>query len=80
MASRTREFNLALARQHLDYCALCWAPHYKEDIEVLEWVQRRAVKLLKCLERKSDEEWLRELSLEKMRLRGDLITICNYLK
>jgi len=52
-------------------------------VKVLEWVQRRATKLVKGPEGMSSEEQLRMWCLscpERRRLRSDLTALCSFLR
>ena len=60
-----------------------WSPQFRKDIDAIEKVQRRATRLIRGLARLSYEERLKETglsSLERRRLRGDMIEMFKIMK
>ena len=63
-------------RPHLEYCVQAWSPWTVADIDVLENVQKRVVRMVSGLQSSSYEDRLKELglpSLSQRRKRGDML-------
>ena len=74
---------LALVRPHLDYAVQFWSPYYRMDIESLERVQRKMTKMIHDIRNLSYEDRLKKLnlhSLERRRVRGDMIEVYKWFK
>ena len=74
---------LALVRPHLDYAVQFWSPYYRMDIDRLESIQRRMTKMINGLSHLDYKNRLKRLqlhSLERRRLRGDLIEVFKWVK
>ena len=62
---------ISLVRPHLEYCVQAWSPCYRKDIDKLEKVQKRTVRMMTDLQCTSYSEQLLEVglfSLEKSAL------------
>ena len=74
---------LALVKPHLGYTVKFWFPHYRMDIILLELVQRRITNMIEGIRNISYERRLKLLklhSLERRRVRGDLIEVFKWVK
>ena len=68
----------AIVRPHLEYGAPVWNPHFKNQIELIENVQRRSSKLVPGLSSLTYKERLEKLempTLKYRRYRGDMIEV-----
>src|ERR1043165_7504865 len=73
----------SLVRPHLDYCCQVCRPHLKNDIEILEKVQKRATRMIEGFKGVSYDQRLKEMgltTLETRRLRADLIEVFKIIK
>ena len=69
-------------RPHLECCGQAWSPWTESDIEILENVQKRAIRMTCNLKGSSYEERLREVNmftLVERRQRGDMIEVWKLL-
>lgn len=79
-----KDINLPLYSALMKHiCVWFWAPQQKRDMELLEQVQQKAMRMTRGLEYLSYEDSLRDLglfSLKKKQVIGGYISICRYQK
>ena len=69
---------ISYVRPHLEYCVQAWVPHYRQDLNMLEAVQRRATRMIHGLNRLEYKDRLQELnmfSVKRRYVRGDMIEV-----
>lgn len=85
ISSRSRDVILPLCSvlwPQSECCVQKWSSQYKKDIDILERVQIKAIKMIKGLDYLSYEESLRKLGQfnpQKKWLMGNLINVYQYL-
>ena len=73
----------SLVRPILEYCSSIWSPHYQQDIDEVEKVQRRATKIIPELMDLPYPDRLKALklpTLEYRRIRMDTIQVFRIMK
>jgi len=74
MASQSRDIILtlcsALMRPDPNYCIQLWSPQHRKAMDLLEWVLRRATRMIRGLEHLFYEDRLRELDYSAWRREG----------
>jgi len=87
VASRLRQVILplysALGKSHLESYIQLWSPQHRKDMGMLDWVQKRATKMIRKMEHLAYKERLREMglfNLQNRRFRGEFIVVYHYLK
>ena len=73
---------LYILRPHLEFSSSVWSPWNKTDIDLLENVQKKAVRMVSGLRESTYEDRLKEIglwTLEKRRLMFDMIQVYKVL-
>ena len=65
---------------HPEYCIQFWSPQHNKYVELLEWVQRRATKMLRELEHLCYKDRMSLFSLEQRIPQGELTALTPVLE